>query len=221
MPRNQSVSAAAYSGYLNPFRHAHVNPERIDMGVDYQGQAGDPIYAIGPARVVAAGNQWAGAIGAPYPGTWIAYKMLKGPIAGRVVYAAEDINIAPGLAPGDKIDANTIIGRFTGAGQTETGFADPPGTQGETLAMAQGQASSGSDPGANTTAWGKEMSDLLASLGAHPGIPQGPVVGTAGGLPGFTGNAAGGGCAPAAALVILAAPAAAAGFELVRLLGLA
>lgn len=188
------------------------------MGVDYAGRPGDPIYALGPGKIVAAGDAWAGAVGAPYPGTWIAERLTGGPLKGRVIYTAEDVT--PAVRAGDRVTADTVIGRFTGAGLLETGFADPPGTSGITMAAATGQAASGGDPGAHSTAWGKEMSDLLAQLGAPAGQLQGGgVVGSAGGLPSSGGGGAG---CQAAALILLmpAAGLAGAAWELARMFGL-
>ena len=160
-----TVAGAAFGDfYGDPFRSASVSAERIDMGADFQGRAGDPVYALGPGRVLAAGNQWAGAVGAPTPGTWIAYELSEGPLRGRIIYAAEDIT--PAVSPGQRVTADTVIGRFTGAGQLETGFAAPPGTTGLTAAAAAGQQASGSDPGARPTAFGIEISKILTELGA-------------------------------------------------------
>jgi len=203
--KRRTVGTAAYSGYLNPFRRAHVTGDRIDMGADFQGQAGGPIYALGSGTIVAAGNQWAGAVGAPYPGTWIAEKLESGPLAGRIIYTAEDVT--PAVSAGDKVTTQSVIGHFTGSGLLETGFADPPGTQGETMAMATGEASPGSDPGAWSTGYGKEMADILHALGAPANSLQaGGVHGPGGGSdPGGGSQSLGaGGCAPAAAAVLFA-----------------
>lgn len=192
-----TVAGSAFGGYLDPFRHARVSAERIDMGADFAGRAGDPIYALGPGVVVASGNQWAGAVGAPTPGTWIVYRMTEGPLKGRLIYTAEDVNRA--VAVGQHVDANTIIGRFTGAGQLETGFAAPPGTTGLTAAAAAGQQASGGDPGARPTAFGEEISRILTDLGA-------PAPGSTGGTSSGGGTGAGGlaGCLPAAGIMIVA-----------------
>jgi hypothetical protein len=43
------VHSAHSAGYVNPLAKAHVQPERIDMGVDYAGTG--QLVAIGNARV--------------------------------------------------------------------------------------------------------------------------------------------------------------------------
>jgi hypothetical protein len=201
----RTVGTAAYSGYLNPFRKAKVTGERVDMGADFQGRAGDPIFALGPGKIVAAGNQWAGAVGAPYPGSWVAEKIESGPLANRIIYTAEDFT--EDVHAGEHVTAQSVIGHFTGAGLLETGFAAPPGTQGETMAAATGEAAPGGDPGAWSTGYGKEIADILHALGApanplQPGGVHGPGGGSDPG--GGSQSLGAGGCAPAAAAVLLA-----------------
>lgn len=192
----------AFGGYLNPFRGASVVPERIDQGVDYSAGPGEPIYALGPGIIRETSNSgWPG-------GTFIAEELTEGPLAGRLIYAAEDIT--PEVTIGQQVSANTIIGRFAGGGSgIEYGFAAPPPYLGESMAVRAGQWNS-SGP---ETGYGKEMSDLIASLGGPPGIGHGQVSGTGGGL-----APAGAGCAPA--LIILAAPVLAVAAELGHLAGL-
>lgn len=161
--------------YRNPFRGIRdLTPERIDMGVDYAGSG--PIYAPGPGTITNANYAWAGGVGAVGPGTFITEKLDRGPLAGKYVYFAE--NIDPRVKVGQHVGTSDVIGYLTGQGAgLETGFAAGP-TGGETLAMATGQASTGPDPGANTTAYGRSWSNILSFLGAPPGVQGGPDTGT-------------------------------------------
>jgi len=144
--------------YANPLRGiAALNPERIDQGVDYSGYG--PIYAIGDGVVMSTSNGgWPG-------GTFIAYRLSDGPASGLVVYAAEDIN--PTVSVGQTVTAATQIGTvYEGPSGIETGWSNPD-ANGTTMANDYGQFN-----GSNSTAFGANFSQLLASLGAPPGILQ-------------------------------------------------
>lgn len=164
------------TGYRDPLRGvAHLVPERIDMGVDYAGSG--PLYAFGPGVITSAGHAWAGAVGAPVPGTWITERITSGPLAGSEIYTAEDIfNI--NVHPGEHVTADTRLGDIRGG--IETGFAapGPAGTQGETLAAQLGQQAQGGDPGAWASAAGVAYSDVLRWAGAPAGVGSGPGHGT-------------------------------------------
>lgn len=189
------AGGSTYTGpipYRNPFRQVKgLTPARIDMGVDYQGAG--PVYAPGPGVITEVDTSWRGGTGAVGPGTFIAERLTAGPLAGKYVYFAE--NIRPRARVGQQVDASTVIGEMTGQGAgIETGFAAGP-TGGVTLAAATGQSSQSGDPGANTTAFGRAWSDVLAFLGAPPGKQGGPDVGslptgwwTGGGTPQGTGG---------------------------------
>lgn len=176
------------AGYRNPMRGVRgLTPERVDMGVDYAGSG--PVYAVGPGVVALAatgpGSPWYGALGAPVPGTWIAYQLTRGPYAGQYVYLAEDVT--PAVRTGQRVTAATVVGIL--AGGCETGWASRPGTTGVTLAAANNQQAAHGDPGAFSTAYGVAFNDLLKALGAPGGQINPPVSGTV--PPGF-GVAAGG-----------------------------
>ena len=144
--------------YANPLRAINgLNPERVDQGVDYSGYG--PIFAIGNATVLSTVNSgWPG-------GTFIAYRLSNGPGGGLVVYAAEDID--PLVSVGQTVTAGTVIGTmYEGPDGIETGWADPSG-DGVSMANDAGQFS-----GANSTAFGANFSQLLASLGAPAGVMQ-------------------------------------------------
>jgi hypothetical protein len=156
--------------YRDPLRSvSNLVPERVDMGVDYSGIG--PLYAIGPGVITNVYNSgWPG-------GTFIGERLTAGPYAGKYVYAAEDI--APSVSVGQKVTANTVIGRLYGGPEgIELGFAAKPGT-GTTMAAAAGQAASGPDPGARPTAYGEAFNKFLQSLGAPAGILNGQPTGTA------------------------------------------
>jgi len=144
--------------YADPLRDINaLTPERIDQGVDYSGYG--PIYAIGDGVVLTAVNSgWPG-------GTFISYRLSDGPAGGLVVYAAEDID--PLVAVGQSVTARTVLGTvYEGPNGIETGWANQSG-DGTTMAIDAGQFS-----GANSTAFGANFSQLLASLGTPPGVPQ-------------------------------------------------
>jgi murein DD-endopeptidase MepM/ murein hydrolase activator NlpD len=144
--------------YANPLRSVSgLSPERIDQGVDYHGYG--PITAVGDGKVISTTNSgWPG-------GTFISYKLTDGPASGLVVYAAEDID--PLVSPGQTVTPNTVIGTmYEGPDGIETGWADPSG-DGTTMARDYGQFN-----GSNSTAFGYNFSQMLASLGAPPGVLQ-------------------------------------------------
>jgi hypothetical protein len=152
------IPAATPGLYANPLRAIRgLNPERIDMGVDYSGYG--PIYAIGDGIVLTTTVPgWPG-------GTMIVYQLTDGPANGLVVYAAEDI--APIVQPGDTVTAASVLGlMYIGPDGIETGWGDPS-VIGNTLAGDTHQFD-----GANTTAFGANFSEFLHWLGAPPGIPQ-------------------------------------------------
>jgi pilus assembly protein CpaE len=156
--------------YVNPFAHSSgLVPQRIDEGVDYDGQG--PIGALGDATI----EYIAPAASIHWPGNWyIAYRLDSGPDAGKWVYVAEDITPAPGLHVGEAVLAGQPVATFgpnRGDG-IETGWALPdPGYAGPV-------ASSYYHPDGIRTAAGQSFSDLLQSVGAPPGCINGrPLVG--------------------------------------------
>ncbi|MGC8463959.1 MAG: hypothetical protein ACP5P9_09875 [Acidimicrobiales bacterium] len=157
-PTPVTVVHPAPGSYTNPLASVRaLNPERIDQGVDYSGYG--PVVALGDGTVLSTTNSgWPG-------GTFIAYRLSDGPAAGLVVYVAEDI--LPEVSVGEHVTAGMPLGTlYEGPDGMETGWADPSG-DGVTMARDAGQFS-----GANSTAYGASFSQLLASLGAPPGILQ-------------------------------------------------
>jgi hypothetical protein len=172
-----SAEAAAAAAYSNPLWDvASLTPERIDQGVDYSGAG--PVYALGTGIVENVYNT-----GWPN-GVFIAYELTgPGPAEGDVVYVAEDIT--PSVSVGEAVTASTQIGtEFEGPDGIETGWADP-NALGESIALAYGQWD-----GSDSTAFGVNFSQLLAAVGAPPGIVEGTVQGSLpGGWPTWTANA--------------------------------
>jgi len=150
-----SPSTGTYTDPLANIRD--LTPERVDQGVDYSGYG--PITAVGDAEVMSTSNSgWPG-------GTFICYKLLDGPAAGLVMYAAEDIE--PLVSVGQQISAGQTIGNmYEGPDGIETGWADPS-CDSVTMARDYGQFS-----GANSTAFGANYSQLLQYVGAPPGVMQ-------------------------------------------------
>ena len=158
-----AVTVASSGGYADPLRAiSGLSAERIDMGVDYSGIG--PIYAVGDGVVLSTYNGgWPG-------GTFIAYRLTDGPAAGLIAYAAEDIT--PSVQVGDAVTPSTVLGQlYEGPDGIETGWA--AGGDGETMAAAYGEFD-----GANTTAFGMNYSQLLASLGAPGGIAESSATGS-------------------------------------------
>jgi len=118
--------------YVNPFAHSKgLVPERTDDGVDYGGNAGSPIGALGRSKIIEAttDSHWPGPYGNPSGfnghGGLIHGVFLDGPNAGEEWYLAEYIHVDCGVGdvvlPGQQIarfyhDANTGVGIEYGFG---------------------------------------------------------------------------------------------------------
>lgn len=166
-----TVSSA---GYVNPFARVpagHFVPERIDMGVDYADNSPDPILAIGDAVISYAG---------PDPG-WmngysVNYQLTGGPLRASTSTSPK---ASPTVQTGDHVAAGHQVAAFAepNVHATETGWAAGPGRPVPKAAVLSQQSQVG-DPGANLTWCGNNMSQLLAQLGAPPGLSEGrPIVG--------------------------------------------
>jgi hypothetical protein len=152
----------ASQGYVNPFAHDSVTPERIDQGVDYSGSG--PLDALGAGTITYVGTANTG-----WPGAFIEFRLLNGPDSGRFVYYAESVAPASGLHVGQKVAAGQAIATITGG--IEVGWGANIGT--ETYAAANGQWSTSDDSGDVATPSGRSFSALIASLGGPPGIVEG------------------------------------------------
>jgi hypothetical protein len=171
-----SWPVSSTGAYVNPFARVppgHLVAERIDMGVDYADNSPDPILAIGDATISYAGSDpgWEN-------GYSVNYQLVNGPFQGHYVYVAE--SIVPRVRSGEHVVAGQQIAEFAQPNLhgTETGWAAGPGRP-VAKATVLGQQAAAGDPGSNRTWCGNSMSQLLAQLGAPPGLSEGrPVVGT-------------------------------------------
>jgi hypothetical protein len=161
-PEIVSVGVAAGPGYLNPLRAVSgLVPERIDMGVDFNGSG--PVYALGTGIVTNATGDSAGWPG----GGWITYQLTEGPDAGLMVYVAEDVT--PDVQVGEHVTSSSVVGTmYSGGDGIETGWAQPSGLSAESqLPEAGGIGGFGPFP----TMIGLNFEELLQSLGA-PAAPN-------------------------------------------------
>jgi hypothetical protein len=175
-----AAGGATHAGwrYANPLREvSNLEPSRIDMGVDYSGAG--PIVAIGRAKVVVAGDRFAGPESCwgktcvPAPGAMIVYRLLDGPFAGRYVYVVENITV--GVKAGQIVRAGQRIATLhQGSPNLEIGWALGRGVW--TLAAARGDQAHG-DPGGWSSIEGRNFNAFLVWLGAPSGylttIPSG------------------------------------------------
>lgn len=154
-------------GYNNPLRRiSGLQPERVDMGVDYGGTG--PVMAVGPGVITNVYNS-----GWP-SGTFISERMSSGPAAGKYIYEAETIN--PRVRKGQQVNANTVTSYMHGPASIEIGWAAPPGS-GLTMAAQAGQQAHSGDPGDVATGYGVSFNNFLKGLGAPGGIVSGRVSG--------------------------------------------
>jgi hypothetical protein len=146
-------NAAAF--YKNPYRDIpHLQPMRIDEGVDYGGDPG-PIYAVGNGVVTSVNN-------APSPATMIIYKLSDGPAAGKSIFFGKDCK--PVVKVGDAVTSSTKICDYAYAGYwTQSGWA---GTKyGFLVDWVDGPP----PPTGYATNAGIDFNSLLVSLGVPPG----------------------------------------------------
>jgi hypothetical protein len=140
-------------GYVNPFHGSLVRGGRVDEGLDPV--IDGPIRAIGRAKVEAV-RQFSGF------GTYVAYRLLDGPQAGKRIYISE--GIVPHVKPGQTVNAGQVIA--TGTGAIETGWAGGP--TGSFLPVAN-KAQGGNYTEGAVTGPGKSFNAFLRRLGAHAG----------------------------------------------------
>jgi hypothetical protein len=120
-----SSANAAPGQHANPFAHTrNLTPQRIDMGVDYDGQG--EIDAIGDAHITFASTRIGGGWVCSTPTNGgIVYQLDDGPDQGKWVYVAEDV--IPTVTAGVTVHAGQPIATFAppgGTGCIET--AGPP-----------------------------------------------------------------------------------------------
>jgi murein DD-endopeptidase MepM/ murein hydrolase activator NlpD len=172
-PQRCSVQAGSYANPFAGVPAGHLAAERIDQGVDYADNTADPILALGDAVITYAGPD------AGWYGDSVNYTLTAGPYAGRQVYVSE--SVTPTVHVGQRVAAGQEIATFAEPNihGIETGWAAGPGVV-VSKASALGQQAHGRDAGDNRTYCGNDFSQLLAQLGAPPGLTMGrPVVGSA------------------------------------------
>lgn len=162
-----STTPATPGTYQNPLRDIkNLYPERIDGGVDYNGDDG-PIYAIGDGKVVGvrtSGSGWPG-LGTDSSGAYILYQLSDGPAQGKFVYMAEDCT--PTVKQGDTVTANTKICSYHYQGTAmEMGWGD-----GSYSYLTDDYNSHGGGSYASNS--GQDFSNLLVALGSKPGRIEG------------------------------------------------
>ncbi|HET6924394.1 MAG TPA: M23 family metallopeptidase, partial [Candidatus Saccharimonadales bacterium] len=143
--------------YKNPLRGIkNIVPERIDGGVDYNGDAG-PIYAVGDGVVklveTAPSSGWPG-----QPGAYIMYQLTDGKAQNKYIYMAEDCT--PTVKTGQKVTADTVICNYRYKGTAmEMGWSD-----GTNNYVTDDYRSHGGGFYASNS--GQDFSNFLFSLGA-------------------------------------------------------
>jgi hypothetical protein len=166
-----SLSVAALATPLGPDALIYVNPlakinnlvpQRIDQGVDYGGSG--PLLALGSGIIRQTSAQ-----GWP-AGVFIALQLDNGPLAGRIVYYAE--NVAPTVRVGQHVNAGDVVGTLRPSfPHLEIGWGGG-GVGGGRLADALARTN-GPDVEGVSTALGFDFSGLLVHLGAPGGIDHG------------------------------------------------
>jgi hypothetical protein len=159
------------SAYINPLREVgNLQSSRIDMGVDYSGAG--PILALGRAKVVVAGDQYAGPESCwgrtcvPAPGDMIVYRLLDGRFAGKYVYVVEHITVE--VKPGQIVRRGERIAILhQGSPNLELGWASGRGVQ--TLAAARRHECACADPGGVSSIEGRNFNAVMVWLGAPSG----------------------------------------------------
>lgn len=153
-----SVGNRAIGGYVDPFAAAKsVTPERIDQGQDFSLAPGSPIVAPGDSKFLGSVANWYS--GQPY----LAFQLTSGPQAGRNYYVAEQINPAPGLAPGQTVKQGNPLGYFAAHGTgIEMGWA---GQNDWRRTLAQEQGNTGGAGHSNSPA-GVSFHQFLIDIGA-------------------------------------------------------
>src|SRR5436190_11157500 len=164
------AAAAATATYYNPFSKATgLVPERIDMGVDFNANAGSPIRAIGDFRVYASTPCCSHWHSPEDTQAFVGYTLLDGPYKGRDVYVAEDI--VPQVSIGQTGTAGQTIATFKSSSTgLETGWADTCGCGYGALASEYNQPDPNGEPGGWISAAGASFENLLWVLRA----PQAP-----------------------------------------------
>ena len=145
------------AGYVNPLAtDKALVPERIDMGVDFNANAGSPIRALGDFKVYAVAASGSGWTSPENTQAFVGYTLLDGAYARKQIYVSEDI--IPKVSVGHTGKAGDVIATFKSSPTgLEIGWGS--GNSFESLAGALGQYGV-------LTAAGASFDTLLVSLGA-------------------------------------------------------
>ena len=146
------VTAAGYTGYVDPLGGDQYTIGRTDMGVDFCLVRGEPVRAMGDGIVVGISPDWF----RHQPYIW--YQVLDGPYAGRYVYVAEQITRL--VHVGTQLSAGQPLAYYKKSGTClETGWS---AADGSTLA----QATTGYTEG-QVTGSGVSFAHFLSSVGVQ------------------------------------------------------
>lgn len=152
--------------YQNPFRDVMRNhslrPYRIDEGVDYRGHG--RVYAIGDGIVTEATNH--SSFFAAEGGQNTVYRLTSGKAKGKSIFIGEACKPKRSLL-GHKVTAHTVICHMHGDNfpGIETGWWNPRMDK----PMAWPSYTPAGNPDGSKTAYGKNFSQLMVSLGAPGG----------------------------------------------------
>lgn len=141
------------SYYINPY-HGFAGD---DQGTDWTMKG--PIGAVGKAQIVRseAFSFRGGATGKTLRGWIVAYKLLEGPMKGRVIYVGENLKPGKGVKVGAIVQKGQTVAIAGGVWPyIETGWADAGGHYGST-----------------TYAQGKDFHAFLDRAGSYTGPPAG------------------------------------------------
>lgn len=146
------VSAAGYTGYVDPLGGDRYLTGRTDMGVDFCLARGEPIRAVGDGIVVGISPDWY----KHQPYLW--YQLVDGPYSGRYVYVAEQITRLSRI--GTQLTTGQPVAYYNKSGTCiETGWSAADGA-------TQAQATTGYAEG-QVTASGVSFAHFLLSLGVQ------------------------------------------------------
>lgn len=118
-----------------------------------------PVHPIGKAKITHKGTP---SHDATFGSDMSVYQLLEGPAKGKYVFFAEHYDNAKGWKTGKIVNTSDVLYHMNGC--IEIGWSDGRGSMAWDLdSSIEGQR----------TVWGQNMSDLLESLGAKPGLVLG------------------------------------------------
>jgi murein DD-endopeptidase MepM/ murein hydrolase activator NlpD len=182
-PCSNSNSIVNAAGCSNPWAKAsNLSPERIDMGVDYNANAGSPILAICPGVVIGAAAGGTGWVSPENTQACVYVKINAGTYTGKTYYFCEDI--VPTVHTGQTVTAGQEIATFKASSTgLESGWGS--GTPYGPLAASLNQECMNGDPGCWSSAAGVSFNKLIIATGGKGGVyvPGAPPQHMPGGYP--------------------------------------